>query len=56
MSFKIGDKVTRKWKPHLGEGKVTHILGSQFVVTWYGPKTPTIGFEDGKYLKASAKS
>ena len=52
MKFKIGDEVTRKWKPKLGKGIVTHILGDKFVVTWYGHEKPKIEFEEEKNLKA----
>ena len=55
MRFEIGDKVTRKWKPRLGEGIVTHVLGDKIVVTWYGTETPIIEFEEVKNLKAFKK-
>ena len=47
----IGDKVTRKWKPALGEGTILHIFGDKIVVRWGGPDHPTIHFEKLKHLK-----
>ena len=52
MKFKIGDKVIRKWRPHYGNGVITHILGDKIVVTWYGDEVPRVEFEEVKYLKA----
>lgn len=55
MKFKVGDKVTRKWKPHLGSGRITHIIGDKIVVTWYGGEMPKIEFEVEKNLKATSE-
>ena len=49
--MKTGDKVTRKWKPELGEGVVLHALGDKIVVKWYGLSRPLVNFEQLKYLK-----
>ena len=51
MKLKIGDKVERRWRPALGQGVVTHILGDKIVVTWYGLEKPTIEIEEVKYLR-----
>jgi hypothetical protein len=56
MKFKIGDQVTRKWKPHFGKGTITHILGDKIVVTWYGTEMPRIEFEEIKNLKVTNES
>ena len=50
--MKVGDRVTRKWKPALGEGTILHILGDKICVKWYGLKIPKIAFEELKHLKA----
>jgi hypothetical protein len=49
--MKTGDKVIRKWKPSLGEGKVVHILGDKIVVQWMPNGNPKMNIEDKKYLK-----
>ena len=48
----IGDRVTRKWKPALGEGTILHILGDKIVVRWSGLEKPTIHFEKPEHLRA----
>ncbi len=47
----IGDKVTRKWKPEYGEGRVIHVLGDTIVVKWLGMDRPLLNIEKLKYLK-----
>ena len=54
--MKVGDKVTRKWKPALGEGTILHILGEKICVKWYGPNRPKIVFEELRHLKAVDES
>ena len=49
--MKIGDKVTRKWKPTLGEGTILHILGDKIVVKWPSTGIPVIHFEKQEHLK-----
>jgi hypothetical protein len=49
--MKIGDNVTRKWKPALGKGKVIHLLGETVVVKWFCDGVPRLEFEERKYLK-----
>ncbi len=56
MKLKIGDKVERRWKPALGHGVITHILGNKIVVTWYGPEKPIVEFEQAKYLRVLNES
>ena len=56
MKLKIGDKVERRWKPALGHGIITHILGNKIVVTWYGPEKPIVEFEQAKYLRVLNES
>lgn len=51
MKLKIGDKVTRLWKPALGEGVVTHVLGDKVVVCFGGIRSKTVLFENEKYLR-----
>lgn len=49
--MKIGDNVTRKWKPALGEGKIIHLLGDRVVVQWTSNGLPKLQFELKKYLR-----
>jgi len=49
----IGDKVTRRWKPALGEGTILHILGDKIVVRWMGGGLPAIHFEKPEHLRTS---
>ena len=53
--MKVGDTVTRKWKPALGNGIILHILGKTFVVKWYGLDRPLVQFEEEKNLKIKTK-
>ena len=54
--MKIGDKVTRRWKPALGIGTVTHILGDKYVVMWNNNGSTSIEFEKLEHLKAVNES
>lgn len=53
ITMKVGDKVTRKWKPALGQGEIIHVLGDIIVVKWCGSEIPTIDFEKAEHLKAA---
>ena len=53
--MKIGDNVTRKWKPALGQGKIVHLLGETVVVKWTVDGVPKLLFEERKYLKVSSE-
>ena len=54
--MKIGDNVTRKWKPALGQGQVVHLLGETVVVRWFLEGRPRLEFEERKYLKVINES
>lgn len=54
--MKIGDKVTRKWRPALGEGEVVHLMGESVVVKWRKNGIPKVEFEERKYLKVVDES
>ena len=49
--MKIGDKVTRKWRPALGEGEIVHLMGESVVVKWKRDGIPKMEFEKVKYLR-----
>ena len=51
MKIKIGDKVTRRWKPALGVGEVMHVLGETIVVKWTAGDKPDTVFESAKHLR-----
>ena len=55
--MKVGDTVTRKWKPQYGEGIILHILGDEkVIVKWYGARLrPLVLVDNIKYLKAIGK-
>jgi hypothetical protein len=50
--MKVGDKVTRKWKPALGTGTILHILGDKICVKWSNGSRPKVLFEELDHLKA----
>ena len=54
--MKIGDKVTRKWRPALGEGIITHLLGDKAVVKFFLGGIPTMEIESLKHLKVVNES
>ena len=47
--MKIGDKVTRRWRPALGEGEIIHLMGDTVVVKWPRDGIPRMEFEEKKY-------
>jgi len=48
--MKPGDRVTRKWKPALGEGEVLHILGDDIVINWNPSGIAKVTAENKKYV------
>ena len=52
ITMKVGDKVTRKWKPALGTGTILHILGDKICVKWSNGSRPKVLFEELDHLKA----
>ena len=54
--MKTGDRVTRKWKPEYGEGRIMHIIGENAIVKWNYTGMPKLGIEQKKYLKVINES
>ena len=54
--MKIGDKVIRKWKPALGEGKIVHLLGDTAVVRFNPSGITSMEIEKIKHLKVISES
>jgi hypothetical protein len=54
--MKVGDKVTRRWKPALGVGTILHILGDKICVKWSNGNRPKVLFEAPKHLKVADES
>ena len=47
--MKIGDKVTRRWRPALGEGEIIHLMGDTVGVKGPRDGIPRMEFEEKKY-------